>query len=126
LAAAAQAAVSGQPAKPVEPPKQKIDTGTLAAIGLVLTTLLGALGGIFGHILGLVWWQIPLAFLAILLAISAPSMLMAYLKLRRRNLGPILDANGWLGTEKPIKAQSSPAVPAAPATPAAKPAETAK
>ena len=96
LAAAAKAAASGQPApKPVEPPKQKIDTGTLAAIGLVLTTLLGALGGIFGHILGLEWWQIPLAFLAILLAISTPSMIMAYLKLRRRNLGPILDANGW-------------------------------
>jgi hypothetical protein len=95
LAAAAKAAASGEPVKPVEPPKQKIDTGTLAAIGLVLTTLLGALGGIFGHILGLVWWQIPLAFVAILLAISAPSMIMAYLKLRRRNLGPILDANGW-------------------------------
>ena len=95
LAEAAKAAASGEPPKPIAPPKQKIDTGTLAAIGLVLTTLLGALGGIFGHILGLVWWQIPLAFLAILLAISAPSVIMAFLKLRRRNLGPILDANGW-------------------------------
>ena len=95
LAAAAKATASGEAPKPVEPPKQKIDTGTLAAIGLVLTTLLGALGGIFGHILGLVWWQIPLALIAILLAISAPSMIMAWLKLRRRNLGPILDANGW-------------------------------
>src|SRR5882672_1295399 len=95
LAATAKAAATGQVPKPVEPPKQKIDTGTLAAIGLVLTTLLGALGGIFGHILGLVWWQIPLAFIAILLAISAPSMIIAWLKLRRRNLGPILDANGW-------------------------------
>src|SRR5204863_154916 len=26
---------------------------------------------------------------------STPSIIMAYLKLRRRNLGPILDANGW-------------------------------
>jgi hypothetical protein len=95
LAAAAKASAGGEPPKPAEPPKQKIDTGTLAAIGLVLTTLLGALGGIFGHILGLVWWQIPLAFLAIILAISVPSVIMAYLKLRRRNLGPILDANGW-------------------------------
>jgi hypothetical protein len=95
LAAAAKATASGEPVKPVEPPKQKIDTGTLAAIGLVLTTLLAALGGIFGKILGLAWWQIPLAFVAILLAISTPSMIMAYLKLRRRNLGPILDANGW-------------------------------
>jgi hypothetical protein len=95
LTEAAKAVGGGEPPKPVEPPKQKIDVGTLAAIGLVLTTLLGALGGIFGHILGLVWWQIPLALLAIILAISAPSVIIAYLKLRRRNLGPILDANGW-------------------------------
>ena len=96
MAATAQAVAGGHPPpKQPEAPKHKIDTGTLAAIGLVLTTLLGALGGIFGSILGLVWWQIPLAFAALLLAISAPSVIMAYLKLRRRNLGPILDANGW-------------------------------
>jgi hypothetical protein len=27
--------------------------------------------------------------------VSAPSMAIAWLKLRKRNLGPILDANGW-------------------------------
>src|SRR5262249_30272418 len=27
--------------------------------------------------------------------ISFPSVVLAYLKLRKRNLGPILDANGW-------------------------------
>lgn len=95
LAEAAKTVASAQAPKPAEPPKSKFDVGTLAAIGLVLSTLLAALGGIFGKILGLAWWQIPLAFVAILLAISAPSMIMAYLKLRRRNLGPILDANGW-------------------------------
>jgi len=31
----------------------------------------------------------------VMLAISAPSMLLAFIKLRRRNLGPLLDANGW-------------------------------
>jgi hypothetical protein len=76
-------------------PPRKIDTGTLAAIGLVLTTLLGALGTIFSHIFGLPMWQIPLAIVGIILAISLPSMLIAWLKLRKRNLGPILDANGW-------------------------------
>jgi hypothetical protein len=95
LAATAQTTTGDVPPKTAEPPKPKIDTGTLAAIGLVLTTLLGALGGIFGRILGLLWWQIPLAFLAIILAISVPSTIIAFLKLRRRNLGPILDANGW-------------------------------
>jgi len=33
--------------------------------------------------------------LGLLLAISGPSMLIAWLKLRQRNVGPILDANGW-------------------------------
>lgn len=82
-------------AKPGEPAKTKIDTGTLAALGLVLSTLLAALGGIFAAIAKLPVWQIPLAIAAIILAISLPSMCLAYLKLRKRNLGPILDANGW-------------------------------
>jgi hypothetical protein len=84
-----------KPASPTEQPKTKMDTGTLAAIGLVLATLLGALGGIFGAIARLPVWQVPLAIVGILLAISLPSMLLAWLKLRKRNLGPILDANGW-------------------------------
>ena len=97
MQATAKSAVTGTPPppKPPEPPKQKVDTGTLAAIGLVLTTLLAALGGIFGPIFNLPWWQIPFAILAIVVAVSIPSVVIAYLKLRRRNLGPILDANGW-------------------------------
>jgi hypothetical protein len=27
--------------------------------------------------------------------VSGPSMILAFIKLRQRNLGPILDANGW-------------------------------
>jgi hypothetical protein len=37
----------------------------------------------------------PLAVLGLLLVVSGPSMVIAYLKLRRRNLAPLLDANGW-------------------------------
>ena len=40
-------------------------------------------------------WQVPLFVIGIMLVISAPSMAIAWLKLRKRNLGPILDANGW-------------------------------
>src|SRR6185312_12927988 len=40
-------------------------------------------------------WQIPLVILGLVLIISTPAMVIAYLKLRKRNLGPILDANGW-------------------------------
>ena len=35
------------------------------------------------------------AVIALIFLISGPSMVLAYLKLRKRNLGPILDANGW-------------------------------
>jgi hypothetical protein len=88
-------AAPAAPAAPPPPPPPKVDTGTLAAIGLVLTTLLAALGGIFGAIAKLPPWQVPLAIIGILLAISLPSMFLAFMKLRKRNLGPILDANGW-------------------------------
>ncbi len=30
-----------------------------------------------------------------MLIISGPSLILAFIKLRKRNLGPILDANGW-------------------------------
>ena len=33
--------------------------------------------------------------IGLILVISGPAMFIAYLKLRKRNLGPILDANGW-------------------------------
>lgn len=41
------------------------------------------------------FWQVVLALVGLLLLIPGPSMLIAWLKLRQRNLGPILDANGW-------------------------------
>jgi hypothetical protein len=38
---------------------------------------------------------VPLVIGGIMLAVSFPSMAIAWLKLRKRNLAPILDANGW-------------------------------
>jgi hypothetical protein len=49
---------------------------------------------IFASFIELGWW-IPVALLGIVAAISGPSMLIAWLKLRQRSLGPILDASGW-------------------------------
>ena len=46
-------------------------------------------------LLGLHWWQIPIALAGLMLLISGPAVIMAWFKLRSRNLGPILDANGW-------------------------------
>ena len=69
--------------------------GIFAAIGLVIGAIGTALAAVVTGFLGLKWWQIPLAVVGILLLISGPSMVIAYLKLRARNLGPLLDANGW-------------------------------
>jgi len=69
--------------------------GIFAAIGLAIGALGTAIASMLTGFMELVWWQMPLAALGLLLAISGPSMIVAYLKLRKRNLAPILDANGW-------------------------------
>jgi hypothetical protein len=91
--ASASAATSLQSAGATAP--TKFDTGTLAAISLVITGLITALSAIFSKLFGLPAWEIPLAIALVLLAISMPSVVVAWLKLRKRNIGPILDANGW-------------------------------
>src|SRR5205085_11667616 len=83
----------GDPAAAPVPPK-KIDVGTVAAIGVAIGGIGALVTGILAAFLGLGLWM-PIGFIALLLMISAPSMLLAWLKLRQRNLGPILDANGW-------------------------------
>ena len=69
--------------------------GIFAAISLALGALGTALASVVGGFLGLVWWKMPLAIAGLLLVISGPSMILAWLKLRNRNLAPLLDANGW-------------------------------
>jgi hypothetical protein len=69
--------------------------GIFAAISLALGAIGTAIASILGKFMAMPLWEIPLAIGGIILAISGPSMLIAFLKLRQRNLGPILDANGW-------------------------------
>lgn len=69
--------------------------GIFAAIGLAFGAIGSALTSIVGGFLALTWWKMPLALLGIILIISGPSMILAWLKLRKRNLAPVLDANGW-------------------------------
>ncbi|WP_431266169.1 hypothetical protein ACQ859_13285 [Roseateles chitinivorans] len=75
-------------------PGRRVDVGTVAAIGVALGSISTVIVGVFGRFVDLGWW-IPLAVLGIVLSISGPSMLIAWLKLRQRSLGPILDASGW-------------------------------
>lgn len=69
--------------------------GIFAAIGMALGMIGSALVAVAHGLSGFKWWQYIVLFVVILLVISGPSMIMAWLKLRRRNLAPVLNANGW-------------------------------
>jgi hypothetical protein len=69
--------------------------GIFAAIGMALGFLLDALVAIVKGAASLKIWQLLLVIVAILLVISLPSVFIAWRKLRRRDLGPVLNANGW-------------------------------
>lgn len=94
--AAEATAAAGKPeAKPetAAAPK-KIDVGTVAAIGVALGSIGAMVTGILGIFVNMGPW-LPLGVLIILLLISGPSMILAYIKLRKRNIGPLLNAEGW-------------------------------
>ena len=69
--------------------------GIFAAIGMALGAIGTVIASVVTGFLGLTWWKMPIAFAGILLLISGPSMIMAFLTLRKRNLALLLDANGW-------------------------------
>ncbi len=68
--------------------------GIFAAIGMAI----GYIGSFFTSLAlglkGLGWWG-WLVIPGLLLVISGPSMILAWMKLRKRNLAPLLNANGW-------------------------------
>ncbi len=95
VSAAGSKLEAGKPGSPPTPFDVAKFAGIFAAIGLAIGAIGTALASILTGFLKLVWWQMPLAIVGILAVISGPSVIMAALKLRQRNLGPILDANGW-------------------------------
>ncbi len=94
VAAAAPAPVA--PA-PVAPPPFDVGkfAGIFAALGLAVGAIGTAVASVLTGLFALAWWQLPLALAGLLLIVSGPAVLLAWFKLRSRNLGPILDANGW-------------------------------
>ena len=96
-APAAVPAAGADPAKPAAAPPFDIAkfAGIFAAIGMAVGMIGSALAALAKGIFALTWWQLILAFVGIMLVISGPAMIMAWLKLRRRNIAPLLNANGW-------------------------------
>ena len=81
-------------AKEVKPPFDIAKfAGIFAAIGMALGLIGAALAEFFSAFTA--WYHWVIFFFVLLLLISGPSMVMAWLKLRKRNLAPVLNANGW-------------------------------
>jgi hypothetical protein len=91
--------VEAAPAAKPAPAQQAFDVGKFAgifaAIGLAVGAIGTAVASMLTGLLGLKGWQMPLALIGLMLLISGPAVILAWFKLRSRNLGPILDANGW-------------------------------
>jgi len=91
---AAVATTAEPPPKPAEQPK-RIDVGSVAALGVAIGALSTAFAYFLGLFKGLLWWEFPLVIVGLILVISLPSTIIAWIKLRQRTIGPILDATGW-------------------------------
>ena len=69
--------------------------GIFAAIGMAIGMIGSALVALFSGLAELSWWQLLMVFVGLMLMVSGPAMVLAWLKLRRRNIAPLLNANGW-------------------------------
>ena len=93
LTEATNTAADGKaPAQPFDIGKY---AGIFAAVGMALGLIGAALAGVIAALKGITWWQVLLIIAVVMLIISGPSMFIAWRKLRKRDLGPILNANGW-------------------------------
>ena len=99
LTAKVQEGAKNAPAAGEKPKVQAFDIAKFAGIFAAIGMAVGFIGDFFKNVVVgfavLQWWQDILAVIGILLVISGPSMFLAWMKLRKRNLAPVLNANGW-------------------------------
>ena len=76
--------------------------GSVAALGVGVGMMGAAFAGLIGLVAGLPWWKTALAVVAVILAVSLPSVILTWFKLRRRDLGAILNACGW-AANRPLR-----------------------
>ena len=68
---------------------------SVAAIGIGVGMVGAAAASVLAAVKGMGPWQIVAAIIAIILVVSLPSVILTWFKLRRRDLGAILNACGW-------------------------------
>ena len=84
---------AGQTAQPAPFDIAKF-AGIFAAIGMAVGAIGTFLTSLLDQVVGMKAWAL-LVIPALLIVISGPSMILAWMKLRKRNLAPLLNANGW-------------------------------
>lgn len=88
-ATAAAAAPAAQPANGAAL------ASSVAALGVGVGMAGAACAGLIGLVAGLPLWKVLAGVAAIILLVSLPSVVLAWFKLRARDLGAILNAGGW-------------------------------
>ena len=69
---------------------------SVAAIGIGVAMVGTAASAVVKTITGIEpWWMIFPALVAVILAVSLPSVVLVWFKLRKRDIGAILNASGW-------------------------------
>lgn len=99
VAATATGGTAQAPAQPFDVAKF---AGIFAMIGMALGSIGTFLGSLYTTFVGLTFGGMIGSIAGIILIISGPSMIMSWLSLRKRNLAPILNANGWAVNSKVI------------------------
>lgn len=96
---AAVTAVAAPVTTPAPAPAPAVNGAVLAssvaAIGMGVGMAGAACAGLVGVIAGLPIWKVLAGVAAIVLMVSLPSVVLAWFKLRARDLGAILNAGGW-------------------------------
>ena len=93
--AGTQAQFSHDGAPVAKKDEKKMDVGTVAALGVAVGAISTALAYFMGLFKGIAPWEFPFLVAGLMLLFSLPSLVLAFMQLRKRNLGPILDASGW-------------------------------
>ena len=75
---------------------------SVAALGIGVGMVGAAFAGLVGLVSGLPWWKTALGVLLVISAVSFPSVVLAWFKLRRRDLGAVLNACGW-AVNRPLR-----------------------
>ncbi len=87
--------VPAAPAAAPAPNNGAAMASSVAAIGIGVGMVGAAFAGLMSAISGMPWWHVLVGLAGVVLAVSLPSVILAWFKLRARDLGAILNACGW-------------------------------